>query len=78
MRVEDLALWAPLASMRPRVFPAEDERGQVVERPPAAASMRPRVFPAEDGQSWRQTRGDQVASMRPRVFPAEDARWIGP
>ena len=40
---------ARLASMRPRVFPAEDAIHVVVRPlPPAEASMRPRVFPAED------------------------------
>ena len=35
--------------MRPRVFPAEDEREQLHLRVrPDTASMRPRVFPAED------------------------------
>ena len=38
----------PNASMRPRVFPAED--GETLNKACAAleASMRPRVFPAED------------------------------
>ena len=34
--------------MRPRVFPAEDEVGDVDHLVGASASMRPRVFPAED------------------------------
>ena len=37
-----------VASMRPRVFPAEDFPGPVPAARPVAASMRPRVFPAED------------------------------
>ena len=60
------------ASMRPRVFPAEDvlparqpDRGIV-------ASMRPRVFPAEDLRDVYVTTAAARASMRPRVFPAED------
>ena len=62
------------ASMRPRVFPAED-----ADLPRALldrvdhASMRPRVFPAEDGVETWDVRQAEHASMRPRVFPAEDA-----
>ena len=63
-----------IASMRPRVFPAEDSGGEIVIDSRLDASMRPRVFPAED-VVWD---GDRVvvddASMRPRVFPAEDDR----
>ena len=62
-----------IASMRPRVFPAEDEPLVNVIDGSIRASMRPRVFPAEDD---RQTPGStstiSLASMRPRVFPAED------
>ena len=36
------------ASMRPRVFPAEDARRPERMRDENRASMRPRVFPAED------------------------------
>ena len=36
------------ASMRPRVFPAEDDRIRHRIVAPVQASMRPRVFPAED------------------------------
>ena len=36
------------ASMRPRVFPAEDACGSAAAGGCAGASMRPRVFPAED------------------------------
>ena len=36
------------ASMRPRVFPAEDLAGSTMRQPTDPASMRPRVFPAED------------------------------
>ena len=36
------------ASMRPRVFPAEDAGRHRGCCAPPAASMRPRVFPAED------------------------------
>ena len=39
---------APPASMRPRVFPAEDERLPLSLDHYFTASMRPRVFPAED------------------------------
>ena len=38
------------ASMRPRVFPAEDPLFPSNHAPSLAASMRPRVFPAEDEQ----------------------------
>ena len=34
--------------MRPRVFPAEDDRRQQLHGDRNGASMRPRVFPAED------------------------------
>ena len=36
------------ASMRPRVFPAEDDADRRLVAVPIRASMRPRVFPAED------------------------------
>ena len=36
------------ASMRPRVFPAEDRAITPADVSPGCASMRPRVFPAED------------------------------
>ena len=39
------------ASMRPRVFPAEDSQDVVKQGAAAKASMRPRVFPAEDFSS---------------------------
>ena len=38
----------PQASMRPRVFPAEDGAAERRAVRGADASMRPRVFPAED------------------------------
>ena len=64
---------AQAASMRPRVFPAEDvvpaRRSSTLSR---RASMRPRVFPAEDLASGRCRACADDASMRPRVFPAED------
>ena len=41
------------ASMRPRVFPAEDAKSHGIHLWSKQASMRPRVFPAEDG-SWRR------------------------
>ena len=45
------------ASMRPRVFPAEDaERGLGLFVHDAEASMRPRVFPAEDSGGGSPTR----------------------
>ena len=37
-----------VASMRPRVFPAEDPHLRIVAPDRRRASMRPRVFPAED------------------------------
>ena len=42
--------WAG-ASMRPRVFPAEDLLSALAISPDLPASMRPRVFPAEDDQA---------------------------
>ena len=62
------------ASMRPRVFPAEDIRQAGVVDGDFVASMRPRVFPAEDAFCAAMHALDITASMRPRVFPAEDAR----
>ena len=62
------------ASMRPRVFPAEDTGISKDGDSGWDASMRPRVFPAED--TTYLVRPSMVligASMRPRVFPAEDA-----
>ena len=41
----------PDASMRPRVFPAEDMGVAVERRDRPLASMRPRVFPAEDSRN---------------------------
>ena len=45
------------ASMRPRVFPAEDDGDAAAIVPYGKASMRPRVFPAEDAAlergEWR-------------------------
>ena len=42
-----------LASMRPRVFPAEDRQPPLTyDRDVHPASMRPRVFPAEDVSLW--------------------------
>ena len=60
------------ASMRPRVFPAEDPfwPDDVVKT--LEASMRPRVFPAEDVLAQHLAHLGPRASMRPRVFPAED------
>ena len=60
------------ASMRPRVFPAEDSRAAAGSCRARSASMRPRVFPAEDAGHRSQARYRDGASMRPRVFPAED------
>ena len=64
----------PLASMRPRVFPAEDTRRPGGGLPASGASMRPRVPPGKAGYPlcFRRQPADS-ASMRPRVFPAEDA-----
>ena len=60
-----------LASMRPRVFPAEDDDGNMsLYAHIPRASMRPRVFPAEDVSSSFPLLSVSVASMRPRVFPA--------
>ncbi len=63
---------AESASMRPRVFPAEDMRTNRRVRGAVPASMRPRVFPAEDAVPPALLAIDRTASMRPRVFPAED------
>ena len=65
------------ASMRPRVFPAEDPESGPSARHRRAASMRPRVFPAEDVRRTQVARVAGGASMRPRVFPAEDAKVAG-
>ena len=64
------------ASMRPRVFPAEDGRRRSGSPAAPAASMRPRVFPAEDGPDVAVAVGGRHASMRPRVFPAEDVSSV--
>ena len=64
---------APRASMRPRVFPAEDVRAHGRGRVGHHASMRPRVFPAEDRRHVVGLPPVVQASMRPRVFPAEDS-----
>ena len=65
------------ASMRPRVFPAEDMSYRKQGDEWYWASMRPRVFPAEDPQVLATTAVRLLlASMRPRVFPAEDANEI--
>ena len=61
-----------VASMRPRVFPAEDHLKARLTRRRGLASMRPRVFPAEDKVSAEVLTESATASMRPRVFPAED------
>ena len=62
-----------IASMRPRVFPAEDTDGRPAAGRRVDASMRPRVFPAEDlNEAASPPSVNEKASMRPRVFPAED------
>ena len=67
------------ASMRPRVFPAEDRRVDDDGNLVLPASMRPRVFPAEDLLGPRQFALEyRGASMRPRVFPAEDLDRLRP
>ena len=60
------------ASMRPRVFPAEDLGSDYLCGAATHASMRPRVFPAEDAPAGAAQCTTALASMRPRVFPAED------
>ena len=65
------------ASMRPRVFPAEDGEAGRPEDGAGEASMRPRVFPAEDAREPAWMRQQRLASMRPRVFPAEDSALTG-
>ena len=60
------------ASMRPRVFPAEDLYALPELIAIHVASMRPRVFPAEDEAATARAAAVGDASMRPRVFPAED------
>ena len=64
------------ASMRPRVFPAEDRPPGQGRIPVQRASMRPRVFPAEDVRYLFAGIDTCLASMRPRVFPAEDDRRV--
>ena len=46
------------ASMRPRVFPAEDIRSSEQRVGRRRASMRPRVFPAEDINRFGTDGGD--------------------
>ena len=62
------------ASMRPRVFPAENTQDVIQDHRYRQASMRPRVFPAENPQNGEipSTHENRHASMRPRVFPAEN------
>ena len=66
------------ASMRPRVFPAEDPRGPCGGCPTrrrfneAAGIPRGRRQPFLDSLSLHIP-----ASMRPRVFPAEDRKYSG-
>ena len=67
------------ASMRPRVFPAEDPNS------PAVALCSPSCFNEAAGiprgrppATSRAGRSTDRASMRPRVFPAEDAAAIPP
>ena len=62
----------PRASMRPRVFPAEDQEWRQAPAGEEPASMRPRVFPAEGEDVVVEGVRLVRASMRPRVFPAED------
>ena len=49
-----MAVGADDASMRPRVFPAEDPGLPLRPGPRYRASMRPRVFPAEDVTTSKQ------------------------
>ena len=61
-----------MASMRPRVFPAEDAQGANV---PVAASKgfnEAAGIPRGRLVAQLQREFDGLASMRPRVFPAED------
>ena len=56
------------ASMRPRVFPAEDVQEDVRRWGGTVASMRPRVFPAEDTHllstdSWSWCRFNEAAGI---------------
>src|SRR5574340_677658 len=72
-QVENIYLPAPVASMRPRLFAAEDwDARRAVEARRGAASMRPRLFAAEDLDAARRTGRRSGASMRPRLFAAED------
>ena len=63
-----------MASMRPRVFPAENFHPTEDRVLSTAASMRPRVFPAENVPASERIAIPRLASMRPRVFPAENGR----
>ena len=53
--------------MRPRVFPAEDDRLHVPDGLRGVASMRPRVFPAEDwpnaASPYRRSRFNEAAGI---------------
>ena len=64
------------ASMRPRVFPAEDlvegDRGALEQDGFNEAAGIPRGRPSSSSATGR----DDDASMRPRVFPAEDPAAI--
>ena len=66
-----------LASMRPRVIPADDLCACGRVRPAADhASMRPRVIPADDKVSAVDRLAILMASMRPRVIPADDVTAV--
>ena len=68
-------LLAPLAeaSMRPRVFPAED-LAEVVALDRAYQGFNEAAGIPRGRQPWHELeRVATHASMRPRVFPAEDA-----
>ena len=70
--------------MRPRVFPAEDERLLAEIDAGNVASMRPRVFPAEDVKflddmtSAAQSFNEAAGIPRGRHTNATDSPWPAP
>ena len=61
------------ASMRPRLFTAENLVLAQIELVDGLASMRPRLFTAENPAGGQTATARGHASMRPRLFTAENA-----
>ena len=61
------------ASMRPRVFPAEDQWVIIARRLPQSSFNEAAGIPRGRLEVVVRARHGRGASMRPRVFPAEDA-----